>query len=111
VATATARIAGASTVIGPASTLATSTVDEAGARPVYAPFVDAAASDAAAPLPYRIHVLQNGDTLERLAERYLGDGSRALELFDLNRDVLDNPHLLTLGAELRIPMPPAVDQE
>jgi nucleoid-associated protein YgaU len=49
------------------------------------------------------HVVHNGDTLGTLAERYLGDESRALEIFDLNRDVLNNPHLLPIGAELRIP--------
>jgi nucleoid-associated protein YgaU len=56
---------------------------------------------------YRIHVVSDGDTLERLAERYLGDGARALELFDLNRDVVENPHVLGIGAELRIPLPTA----
>ena len=49
------------------------------------------------------HVVQNSDTLEKLAKRYLGDEGRALEIFDLNRDVLDNPHLLPINAELRIP--------
>jgi len=49
------------------------------------------------------HVVQNSDTLEKLAKRYLGDEGRALEIFDLNRDVLDNPHLLPIEAELRIP--------
>jgi nucleoid-associated protein YgaU len=51
----------------------------------------------------RIHVVHQGDSLERLAKRYLGDESRSLEIFDLNRKVLENPHLLPLGAELRIP--------
>lgn len=49
------------------------------------------------------HVIHNGDTLERLARRYLGDESRALEIFQLNRDVLNNPHILPIGVELRIP--------
>ena len=53
-----------------------------------------------------VHIVRNGDTLEKLAERYLGDAGRALELFDLNRDQLANPHLLPIGAELRIPIPP-----
>jgi nucleoid-associated protein YgaU len=44
--------------------------------------------------------------LEKLAQRYLGDEGRALELFDLNREQLANPHLLPIGAELRIPVPP-----
>jgi nucleoid-associated protein YgaU len=51
----------------------------------------------------RIHVVHRGDSLDRLAKRYLGNEARALEIFDLNRDVLENPHLLPIGAELRIP--------
>jgi nucleoid-associated protein YgaU len=51
----------------------------------------------------RIHVVHQGDSLDRLAKRYLGDEARALEIFDLNRDVLENPHLLPIGAELRMP--------
>jgi nucleoid-associated protein YgaU len=73
------------------------------ARPVYAPIDGLRDSPPAADSPYLVHVVQNGDSLEQLAERYLGDGARALELFDVNRDVLENPHLLPLGAELRIP--------
>jgi nucleoid-associated protein YgaU len=72
-------------------------------QPVYAPVDDRL--DVASPTEkgHRIHVVHNGDTLERLADRYLSDGARALELFDLNRDVLENPHLLPIGVELRIP--------
>lgn len=65
----------------------------------------APATDAPAVRPNRVHVVHNGDTLERLAERYLGDATRSLELFDLNRGVLENPHLLQLGTELQIPVP------
>ncbi len=50
-----------------------------------------------------LHIVSDGDTLERLAERYLRDSGRALEIFDLNRDRLTNPHLLQIGVELRIP--------
>jgi nucleoid-associated protein YgaU len=53
-----------------------------------------------------MHVVANGDTLEKLAERYLGDAGRALEIFDLNRDQLSNPHLLPIGVELRVPRNP-----
>lgn len=52
------------------------------------------------------HVVTNGDTLEKLAQRYLSDPGRALEIFDLNRDQLSNPHLLPIGVELRIPRNP-----
>lgn len=53
-----------------------------------------------------VHVVANGDTLEKLAERYLSNAGRALEIFDLNRDQLSNPHLLPIGVELRIPRNP-----
>ena len=80
-------------------------------QPVYA--VGAAvnqASDAAAPDGrYRIHVVHPGDSLDRLAERYLNDEARSFEIFNLNSDVLANPHLLPIGAELKIPVPPASD--
>ncbi len=50
-----------------------------------------------------VHIVRNTDTLEKLAKRYLGDAGRALEIFDLNRDQLSNPHLLPIGAKLKIP--------
>jgi nucleoid-associated protein YgaU len=81
------------------------TANASGGRPVYATVgvADAPTSDATAST-YQIHVVHEGDSLERIAERYLTDGGRSLELFDLNRDVLDNPHLLPIGAELKIPV-------
>jgi nucleoid-associated protein YgaU len=51
----------------------------------------------------RVHVVHEGDSLDRLAKRYLGDEGRALEIYDANRELLKNPHVLPLGAELRIP--------
>ena len=75
------------------------------ANPAYSTSQVASADDSAWPEEI-VHIVHNGDTLEKLAERYLGDAGRALELFDLNRDQLANPHLLPIGAELRIPIPP-----
>ena len=75
------------------------------ARPAYSTSRQDTADDAAWPDEV-VHVVSNGDTLEKLAQRYLGDSGRAMELFDLNRDQLANPHLLPIGAELRIPIPP-----
>lgn len=76
--------------------------DLADARPAYATATPATIAPSEHPNDIR-HVVQNSDTLEKLAKRYLGDESRALEIFDLNRDILDNPHLLPINAELRIP--------
>ena len=75
------------------------------ARPAYSTNQVALTDNAAWPEEI-VHIVRNGDTLEKLAERYLDDASRALELFDLNRDQLANPHLLPIGAELLIPIPP-----
>jgi nucleoid-associated protein YgaU len=51
----------------------------------------------------RSHKIVDGDTLPALAERYLGSAARANEIFNANRDVLANPELLPIGAELKIP--------
>ena len=51
----------------------------------------------------RTHKIEDGDTLPALAERYLGSPRRANDIFNTNRDVLSNPDLLPIGAELKIP--------
>ena len=53
------------------------------------------------PREYRIRKL---DTLEDLAERFLGSQDRATELFEANRGVLKDRHILPLGAVIRIPL-------
>jgi nucleoid-associated protein YgaU len=49
------------------------------------------------------HRIVDGDTLEGLAQLYLGSPARAREIFDANRDVLSDPRLLPIGVELKIP--------
>ena len=49
------------------------------------------------------HTVVDGDTLPALAKRYLGSADRAGEIFAYNRDVLSDPDMLPIGAELRIP--------
>ena len=51
----------------------------------------------------RTHTVVDGDTLPALAERYLGSSARAAEIYQANRDVLSNPGLLPIGAELKLP--------
>jgi hypothetical protein len=51
----------------------------------------------------QVHRIADGDTLSRLAERYLGRSERYLEIYNANRDVLSSPDLLPIGATLRIP--------
>jgi nucleoid-associated protein YgaU len=52
----------------------------------------------------RSHKIVDGDTLAALAERYLGSVDRAKEIYEANRNVLANPELLPIGAELKIPL-------
>jgi nucleoid-associated protein YgaU len=49
------------------------------------------------------HVVVDGDTLTKLAMRYLGRAEAYQEIFELNRDVLASPDLLPIGAVLKIP--------
>ncbi len=51
----------------------------------------------------RTHKIVDGDTLAALAQRYLGSATRAREIFDANRNVLSDPELLPIGADLKIP--------
>lgn len=49
------------------------------------------------------HRIVDGDTLPKLAVAYLGDRDRYLDIFQANRDVLSDPRLLPIGAEITIP--------
>jgi nucleoid-associated protein YgaU len=58
-----------------------------------------------APLPpqFREHCLVDGDTLQRLAQRYLGDANRWPEIQVANARLLANPDVLPIGKTIRIP--------
>jgi nucleoid-associated protein YgaU len=58
-----------------------------------------------APRTYR---LRDGDTLEWVAERFLGNPQRWEELYAANRDVLTRSDLLPVGATIKLP--PREDQ-
>ncbi|MEX1039446.1 MAG: LysM peptidoglycan-binding domain-containing protein [Pirellulaceae bacterium] len=49
------------------------------------------------------HRIVDGDSLESLAQRYLGDPGLAGALFRANRDVLSDPELLPIGKQITIP--------
>ncbi len=49
------------------------------------------------------HRVRDGDTLEALAEHYMGDSQRALEIYEENRHLLASPALLPIGVVLQIP--------
>jgi nucleoid-associated protein YgaU len=51
----------------------------------------------------RVHRIRDGDTLRRLAERYLKNGDRWIEILDANRSVLRDPDVLPVGKVITIP--------
>jgi len=53
--------------------------------------------------PPREYRLRKLDTLEDLAERFLGSRDKADELFEANRSVLKDRRILPIGAVIRIP--------
>jgi nucleoid-associated protein YgaU len=53
--------------------------------------------------PVKKHTIHDGDTLESLAVRYLGDAQRAVDILEANRDVLSDPQLLPIGVAIVIP--------
>lgn len=51
-----------------------------------------------------LYMVQKGDCLWHIAEEQLGDGSRWTELYDANKAAIgDDPNLILIGMELRIP--------
>ena len=51
----------------------------------------------------RRHIIIDGDSLARLAGRYLDDPYRGEEIFEYNRQFLSDPELLPIGVEIVIP--------
>jgi nucleoid-associated protein YgaU len=49
------------------------------------------------------YLVRRGDTLPRLAERFLGDAERWPDIYALNESRLYSPHVLPVGTALRIP--------
>ena len=50
------------------------------------------------------YAIRQGDTLGKLAKIRLGDRKRWKELFELNRDRIDDPDALAIGLEIRLPV-------
>lgn len=62
-----------------------------------------------------IHIVAHGDTLWKIAEKYLGDGTRWPEIWELNKATIERerriasfknlsgPDLIYAGIQLRLP--------
>jgi hypothetical protein len=57
----------------------------------------------ALPRPEIVYSLEQGDTLKSLAKRFLGDETRKMEIYQLNRDILASPDKLPVGKVVRFP--------
>ena len=50
------------------------------------------------------YVIAKGDNLSTIAQRFLGDANRYQEIFEANREVINDPNLIYPGQKIRIPM-------
>ncbi len=71
--------------------------------PLSPEFVGGAGELGAATYTSRTHKVVDGDSLSKIAAKYLGRADRYQEIFQANRNVLAKPDLLPIGVELRIP--------
>jgi LysM repeat protein len=52
---------------------------------------------------YGRYTVQSGDTLGKIAQRFLEKANRYPEIFELNKDILKNPDLIHPGQVLKMP--------
>jgi nucleoid-associated protein YgaU len=65
--------------------------------------VEAAALNRPAAPESEFVLVEEGDTLWGIAERAYGNGARYTEIFEANREVIEDPDLIFPGQKLRIP--------
>ena len=49
------------------------------------------------------YVIEKGDSLWKIAERFYGNGSKYTGIFEENREVITDPDLIFPGQKIRIP--------
>lgn len=49
------------------------------------------------------YIIEKGDTLWAIAEKFLGNGSKYPEIFEANREVIQDPDKIFVGQQIRIP--------
>ena len=52
---------------------------------------------------FGIYTVQSGDSLSKIAKKYLENANRYNDIFNLNKDILTNPDLIKPGQRLKIP--------
>lgn len=60
----------------------------------------------------RTYTIESGDTLSKIAKEHLGHASAWRDIFEANRDVIENPDRIFPGQVIKLPpAPPADDTE
>ena len=57
----------------------------------------------ASPSATVVHIVQPGESLGRIAQRYYNDANQWQRIYDANRAAIPDPNALTVGARLTIP--------
>jgi LysM repeat protein len=52
---------------------------------------------------YGYYTVKSGDTLSKLAKQFLGDTNRYMDIFNVNKDQLNDPDMIKVGQRLKIP--------
>ena len=52
---------------------------------------------------FGVYTVKSGDTLSKIATKYLQNPKRYTDIFNMNKDILKNPDQIDVGQKLRIP--------
>ena len=52
---------------------------------------------------YAQYTVKKGDTLGKVAKQFYGEPKKYMQIFNANKDILDNPNLIEVGQVLTIP--------
>jgi LysM repeat protein len=50
-----------------------------------------------------IYTVKSGDTLSKISKNFLDNSNRYMDIFNINKDILNNPDLIKAGQRLKIP--------
>lgn len=62
------------------------------------------APEAKAEARVEYYTIKKGDTLWGIASEFLGNGAKYPDIFDANREVIEDPDKIFVGQKIRIPM-------
>lgn len=62
-----------------------------------------AAPEPEAEVEVEYYTIVSGDTLWGISERFLGNGSKYMDIFEANREVIEDPDKIFVGQKIRIP--------